>query len=171
MKKMFFSVLLILAIGVSYLVYNEYSFSPLKERDFQNLFMGNKVTFDKSCSKDFLGIGLHGELFEIYRYKMTGVIIDKSFPKITEWEHKEIVENVIVEKWKSCPIDSQAIELYKFTLKVNDFDKESCFSSFNKEILNPKNYYTYVHFNDLEQYFLLYCTNSQDLYYLRKRGF
>ncbi|SFE46018.1 hypothetical protein SAMN05518672_106201 [Chitinophaga sp. CF118] len=172
MKKFLLgSVLFLLVMGCSYLIYREYSFSPLKKGDFQKIFVEQNISFNNSCSKDFLGISSGSELFEIYLYNVKGGIISKEFPKITEWEHKEITDKVVVGKWKNCPIDSQTMVLYKFALKANDFDKVKCFNSFNKEVLNPTNYYCFVHFNDLEQYFLLYCTDCQELYYIRRKGF
>lgn len=171
MKKVLLSVLFIVVIVASYLIYTEFSFSPLKKYDFQKLFKGYSGNFDKSCSKDFLGFNSKGELFEIYRYDIKGILIDKNFPKITEWENKEITNETVVGKWKNCPLDYQTMELYKFTLTSNNLDDVKCCNSFNKEILDPKNYYSFIHFNDLEQYFLLYCSNRQELYYMRRKGF
>jgi hypothetical protein len=171
MKKILLGVLFIVVIITSYLVYKELSFSPLDKHDFQKLFKEYNGSFDKSCSKDFLGVSSNGELFEIYRYKINGGIINENFPKITEWEGKEITNEITVGKWKNCPLDNQTIELYKFTLTSNNLDDVKCFNSFNKEILNQKNYYSFIHFNELEQYFLLYCTDSQELYYIRRKGF
>lgn len=171
MKKVLLSVLFIVVIVASCLVYSEFSFSPLKEHDLQKLFKEYNGSFDKSCSKDFLGMSFKGELFEVYRYSIKGGIIDNDFPKLTEWENKKVTNETIVGKWKNCPLDYQIMELYKFTLTSNNLDDVKCCSSFNKEILNPKNYYSFVHFNDLEQYFLLYCTDSQELYYIRRKGF
>lgn len=170
-KKVLLGVLFIVAIIVSYLVYSEFSFTPLKEYDLQKLFKGYSGSFDKSCSKDFLGMSSKGELFEVYRYNIKGGVIDNDFPKLTEWENTEVTNETIVGKWKNCPLNYQTMKLYKFTLTSNNLDDVKCFSSFNKEILNPKNYYSFIHFNDLEQYFLLYCTDSQELYYIRRKGF
>jgi len=171
MKKVLLGILFIVVILASYLVYNELSFSPIKKNDLQKLFKGFNGGFYKSCSKDFLGVSSKGELFEIYRYNINGGIIDNDFPKLSEWESKEVTNKTIIGKWKNCPLDYRTMELYKFTLTSNNLDDVKCCNSFNKELLNPRNYYSFVHFNDLEQYFLLYCTDSQELYYLRRKGF
>lgn len=172
MKKILIGVLFIVAIVTSYLIYNEYSFSPLKEKDFQKLFKGYKGNSKKACSKDFLGMSSHGELFEIYLYKLDNAVINKDFSKITIWERNKITDKTTVGNWSNCPLDYQTMELYKFTLTSNNLDDVKCFSSFNKEILNPKNYYSYVYFHQLgEEYFLLYCTDSRELYYIRRKGF
>ncbi len=171
MKKVFLSLLLILFIGVGYLIFNATSFSPLKNYDFQRIFKGQKISFEKVCSKDFLKASFHGELFEIYKFRIKGATIDRNYPNINNWEREEITTESIISKWKNCPLDSQALELYDFTLTANDFDKIKCFESFNKDLLNPTNFYSYIHNNELGQYFFLYSINRQELYYLRRRGF
>lgn len=171
MKKIFLSLLFIVILIISYLIYMEISFSPLKQNDFEKIFKGYVGSYNESCRKDFLGITSHGELFEIYLYNIKGAIIDKGFPKLNKWENEELSPESIVGKWENCPLDSQTMELYKFTLTSKNFDDVKCGNSFNNELLNPKNYYSYIYFNELEQYFLLYCSNKQELYYIRRRGF
>ncbi len=168
MKKLFFSILLLVSFGVFYLIYQEYSFTPLKENDFQKLF-GKNVKFNKLYSKDFIGLSLHGELFEIYKYNIKDAIIDKNYPKITEWEHQKITNEVIISKWRNCPLDSQSLNLYKTTLEINNDIKSV--DSFYNELFNPQNYYSYICFEESNQYFLLYCTQNHKLYYIRRKGF
>ncbi|HTD98015.1 MAG TPA: hypothetical protein VK668_01960 [Mucilaginibacter sp.] len=171
MKKVLLGFSFVIVLIISYLIYDELSFSPLKQNAFGKLFKGYVGIVEKSCSKDFLGISSRGEFFEIYLYKTNSVVINHDFPQITEWEDKEITNKSIVGKWKNCPLDSQTMKLYKFTLTSNNLNDLSCSNAFNKEILNPKNYYSYVYFNELEQYFLLYSTDKQELYYIRRKGF
>ena len=140
------------------------------QNDFQKLFKEYNGSFRKSCSKDFIGISIHGEIFEIYRYKVKGAVIDNDFPRITKWENKEIIdETLYVGKWRNCPLNKETKELYDI-LEVGNFDNAKCCNSFKKELLNPKNYYSYIHFSDRKRYFLLYCTDSQELYYVIIKG-
>ncbi len=171
MKKVLLGLSFVIGVVFFYLIYTEFSFSPLKENDFKKLFKGYVGNARKSCSKDFLGVSSKGELFEIYLFSTNNVIIDKDFPKINEWENKVIANETVISKWINCPLDSQSRQLYNFTLTSNNFDDLKCSNSFNKEMSNPKNYYSYIHFNELEQYFLLYCTVKQELYYIRRKGF
>ena len=67
MRKILLGLLFIIVIVVSYLIYTEFSFSPLNKKDFQKLFKGENISFEKSCSKDFVGSSIHGEIFEICR--------------------------------------------------------------------------------------------------------
>lgn len=170
MKKIFWGLLLTIVIIVSYIVFKNGSFSPLKTEDFQRLFIGRNVSFRKLCSKDFVGISAHGELFEIYRYQIKGASINKYFPNITEWENTLVTNATVVGKWRNCPIDSQATALYESSmLKANNLDNVQCFSSFKRNIMNPNNFYSYVYFSESEEYFMLYCSDKQELYYIRLR--
>ena len=171
MKKLLLGLLVAIVIIASYLVFNEVSYSPLKENDFQKLFKGYSGSFDKTCTKDFLGLSTHGELYEIFKYSLEDAVIDRNYPKFIEWENNKITNKTIISYWKNCPLDKQSLELYRFTLTATDLSKAKCCSSFYKELSNPKNFYSYIHFDGLEEYFLLYCTDSNELYYLRRRGF
>jgi hypothetical protein len=171
-KKFLFIALLLVGIAVVYLYLKEVSFSPLKEKEFQMLFPNYTGSSKKVCSVDFIGLSSHDELFEFYSYKTGKVSIDTTYPKfVNEWEREELTTATLISKWKSCPIDTVAMKLYEFTLTANNLDEKECLSSFNKELSNPNNYYAYVYFNELEDYFLLYCSESEYLYYIRRKGF
>jgi hypothetical protein len=153
------------------LIYDEFSFSPLKKNDLQKLFKGYDGSFHKVCSKDFLGISSKGELFDIFFYKLESAEIRTDFPQLSKWGNKEITNETLVGKWKNCPLDSLAMKLYEFTLTSNNLNEVKCSESLIAEIANPKNYYSYIHFNELEQYLLIYNTNKHELYYIRRKGF
>jgi hypothetical protein len=168
--KILLGILFLIVAGVAFIIYEEVSFNPLEQKDFQKLFKNFNGSFRKSCSKDFIGFSIHGEIFDMYRYKISGAVIDGDFPKITKWENKEISEETqLVGKWRNCPLDAKTEELY-YILTVSDFNNVKCGISFKKELLNPKNYYSYIHFPTTRQYFLLYCTESREFYYIRKYG-
>ena len=170
-KKILLGILCLIAIGIAFIVYEEVTYSPLNQDDFQKLFKEFNGSFRKSCSKDFIGLSIHGEIFDMYRYKMKGAIImDKDFPKITKWENKEIIDEYVVGKWKNCPLDFKTRELYEDVLASGNLDNVKCCKSLKKELLNPQNHYCYIDFAWKGRYFLLYCTDSQELYYIRKKG-
>jgi hypothetical protein len=170
MKKFLFGlVAVVLVVGV-FLVYDELSYSPLDDVASKKLFR-KSTDLEKLCSIDFLGINPKGEFFEFYKYGVGKVDIDGSLPDIQVWENKELSENANIGKWKACPLDTLSFELYDFTLTVNDFDKWECSNTLNKALTDPNNYYCYIHVNELEQYFLLYNSKEEALYYLRRKGF
>jgi hypothetical protein len=113
----------------------------------------------------------HGEVFDIYVYSTKNALINKDFPEIIQWENKKVTDTTVIGKWRNCPIDSQTKTLYEPIFGVENFKNgKECISSFNKEMINPKNYYCYVYFSEKEGYFLLYCTYRQELYYVRLIG-
>lgn len=171
MKKIIIGLLVIVIIIATWIGYNEYSFSPLTQKEFKKLFSVYHEEPVKLCSKDFLGISSKGELFEVYLYQVNGVALKQNFSDMIAWEDKSITGSSIVCSWKKCPLDSQATSLYNFTLTAENFDSVECLRSFNKDKNDPKNYYSFVHFNEQEQYFMLYCVDKQELYYIRRRGF
>ncbi|MBA3829394.1 MAG: hypothetical protein H0X33_10700 [Taibaiella sp.] len=172
MKKFLVIAALLVSMVVIYLYMQELSFSPLKEKEFKMLFPNYNGVGEKKCGIDFLGINFKGEVFEFYLYKMNNTKVDTSHPKFkNEWENKELNTEAIVLKWKSCPIDTATMALYKFTLTANNLEEKECSRLFNDELSNPKNYYSYVYFNELENYFLLYCPDKGNLYYIRRKGF
>lgn len=172
MKKFMLILFLLLGLGAIVLYINDSSFSPLKDKEFQKLFDEYKGTAKKVCDVDFLGANFKSEWFEVYLYKIDAVPINSSYPDYKGiWEQKEITEEVVASKWMNCPLDSATRELYEFTLTVENFDEKKCIKSFNAELNNPENYYSHVYFNELEQYFLLYCPSLGNLYYLRRKGF
>ena len=170
MKKILLGVLFILVFVITYFIYTEFSFTPLRKKDFQNLFKSDNISLNKSCYKDFIGASIHGELFEFYTYKTNGITIDKSYPIIAEWENKKITNTTVIGKWRNCPIDSQTTVLYEPILSVNNYDDSKCSSSFKNDIINPNNYYSYIYFSESEEYFLLYSVDRQELNYVRLNG-
>jgi len=163
---------LLLGFGAILLYLNDTSFSPLKEKDFKKIFYKYNGKTEKICDVDFLGINFKSEWFEVYLYKVGAVPVDLNYPEYNGmWEQKEFTNETVISKWKSCPLDSVSYKFYEFTLTAESFDEQECIKSFNTELNNPKNYYSYIYFNELEQYFLLYCPDIENLYYVRRKGF
>lgn len=171
MKKLLFFAFGLILLLFLYILYDEYSFVPLDESDVGKLFKGDHGHPDKICSKDSLGLSFHGELFDIYKLDVGKVLIDESFPMVDEWANKPVDRETIVGRWKHCPMDSQALKLYKPILTLNDFSNIDCFESFDEVLRDPENYYSYIYFEELESYFLLYCLGEEVLYYVRHKGF
>lgn len=161
---------LILCFGAIILYVDDSSFSPLKEKEIQKLFPNYRGTFKKKCDVDFIGMNFKGEWFEVYLYKVDAIPVDLNYPKYNGiWERKSITEEVITSKWINCPLDSATRKLYEFNLMLEIFDKKECIKSFNLELNNSENYYSYICFDELDQYFLLYCPSIGNLYYIRKK--
>ena len=170
MKNLLFGLTVVVLVGVVYLVYAEISFSPLGKIASEKLF-SKSVEMKKLCDINLLGISAKGEYYELYQYNVGKVEIDNSLPNIDSWENNDLSEEAIIGKWKSCPIDSVSYELYEFTLTGHNWKEDACSSLFNEAMENPNNHYSFIHINELQQYFLLYSSKEGILYYLRRNGF
>jgi len=172
MKRIVFLILLLIGVIITYVVFKEYSFSPLKKRELEMLFPYYKGKIEKEYDIDFIGMSSHSEFFELYSYTTSGIPVRTTYPIIiSKWENKTIGKDAIISKWKKCPIDSVTNKLYEFSLMASNPDKEKYFNLLNSELRNPNNYYAYIYFNELENYFLLYSTKNKKLYYIRRKGF
>ncbi|WP_027002974.1 hypothetical protein [Hugenholtzia roseola] len=171
MKTKLFISFLFICFAITALYINHLSFSPLKERDFQKLFGKHKGNIEKVCEVDYLGLSFHGELFEIYLYKVDTIFLDLNYPNYSEsWEEKEFSDKILTSKWAKCPPDSITQRMFEFTLTANNFSQEKYFDYFYIDLNNLKNYYSYFYVNELENYFILYCLEKRTFYYVRRKG-
>ena len=152
-------------------VVEELTYSPLTENDFKNLFPNYDNSAKKKCDVDFIGLSLHGELFDIFTYELSDVAIDNSYPSINDsWTNITASDELVVSVWKRIPIDSLTLIRCKDIFDLGNHRGKRCCSSFVSELSNPINFYSYVYVNELEYYFYLYCPDKHYLYYVRKRG-
>ncbi|MXV15620.1 hypothetical protein [Hufsiella ginkgonis] len=170
MKKTFILLFVLLLLVASYLFYNEISFDPLKKVDFTSLFEGYKGNAKVLCKKDFIGITTSGDFFELYVYSLDDVKINNDYPQFSNWENSTATKETTIGKWRNCPINKDVINLYRFIIGANNLNTSDCGISFKNEILNPRNFYSYISISDTEQYFLLYSSATNKLYYIRRKG-
>lgn len=170
MKQLFYKLAGIIVLVIACLALYDLSYSPLHRVNTDKLFK-EICNLKKICSVDFLGFNARGEFYEIYKYSVGRVEIDSSFPVLKSWENRELPEGAIVKKWQACPLDESSYQLYEFIFTVNNLDEKECSSKFNEALKGSQNYYSYIHINESEQYFLLYSSKEESLYYLRRKGF
>lgn len=170
-KIIYVSLVLFCTVAVFFYI-NKLLYSPLSKREFKMLFLNYDRNIKKECDIDFIGMSLKGELFDLYLYKSVRGQISSIYPNILgQWENRELSTDVIVSKWKKCPPDSITMERCDIIFSSDNFKKHQCSRSFQSELGDDGNYYTYIYFNELEYYFLLYIPVKEKLYYIRKRGF
>ena len=137
-------------------VVEELTYSPLTENDFKNLFPNYDNSAKKKCDVDFIGLSLHGELFDIFTYELSDVTIDNSYPSINDsWTNITASDELVVSVWKRIPIDSLTLIRCKDIFDLGNHRGKRCCSSFVSELSNPINFYSYVYVNELEYYFYL----------------
>lgn len=173
MKKYILILIVILSIlGVSYIVIKELTYTPLTEKDFKNIFPDYDGNAKKKCHVDFIGLSLHGELFDVFIYELNEMTIDLQYPNFKNGLGNITIsdDKFVFSQWKKCPLDSLTYFQYKDVLTIEDFSKKTCTYSFNSDLVNSMNYYSYLYVNELECYFFLYCPDKNYLYYVRKKG-
>ena len=162
--------MLLLSLGGGIFV-KELTYNPLTEKDFNNVFPNYDNSAKKECSVDFIGLSSHGELFDIYKYKLNDMTIDFRYPDIKgSWSNATVSDNIVVSTWEKIPVDSLTSVRCKDIFDMGNYRAHKCCNLFVQELSNPQNYYSYVYVNELEYYFLLYCPDKHDLYYVRKKG-
>ena len=164
-----FTGILLLLIKICPILYQieKKVFNPLQSQELRKIFLSYEK-IKKRCSIDNIKLSSHGELFEIYLFNTQKAILDINYPNYAnEWEKEKITSETIISKWKKCPLDTTAYKLFKFAFTTNNYNQSECLKSFSTELSEPNNFYSYVYFNDLEYYFLLYCTHKEELYYIR----
>ena len=171
-KKLYIWGSLLLSLVIISFVYyyiDILTFTPLKDKEFKKLFVSYKE-IKKKHSADYIGLSIHSELFEIYLFNTQKVLLDINYPNYAnEWEKEIITNETIISKWRNCPLDATDYKRFEFALTSNDYNQNRYLEAFNTELCDPQNFYSYVYFNDLEHYFLLYCPRKEKLYYIRMK--
>ena len=172
MRKILFLILaiIIVLLGV-FLIWNETTYDPLTSGQAKEIFKGFNGKYHKTKSEDLIGLSTHGDYYDIYLYHFDDVIISSAFPLIHQkWEKHQIDSNTIIGKWTKCPTDSLSAKLNKSLLEVLSKSKEQWLKKFTTELSNQDNYYSYLYFDEGNQYFFLFCPKNKRLYYIRKNG-
>lgn len=90
---------------------------------------------EKKCDVDFIGLSLHGELFDIFTYELSDVTIDNSYPSINDsWTNITASDELVVSVWKRIPIDSLTLIRCKDIFDLGNHRGKRCCSSFVSEL-------------------------------------
>ena len=172
MKKIGYTILTVIILGVTYGIIKEMNFTPLKKQDFKTLFPNYNGNAKIAYHKDYIGWS-QGDYFELFVYRLKDVLVDSAYPKIEDnWEYVSLPDTVEVTKWINCPIDSIIQLKYRnelsWIINKGETDEEKAFEN----CLNDSNsYYSCIYINELKKYLLLYCTSKRIMYYMRQNGF
>lgn len=169
MKKIVIVTISLFLILGGYIIVDYLTYSPLKEQEFKNLFPNYDYSGKIKKSVDFVGLSLHGELFDVFIYKLSKMDINNGYPSKNKWTNITTSEEFTISIWQKNPIDSLTFAKCKDIFELGN-QSNRVYASFITELSNPANYYSYLYVNALEYYFFLYCPNKQHLYYVRKRG-
>lgn len=171
MKRIILIFLVFLALACTYLICNELSYSPLTSSETGKLFKEFKGNYHKVKGKDLIGLSTHGDIYDIYLYHFDDVKAEGNFPQIdSKWEKHQVISSTLVGKWTECPLDSIALKLNKSILEPIPNNGEQWLKDFNNQLDDKNNYYSYLYFDEANQYFFLFCPISNSLFYVRKNG-
>lgn len=143
-------------------------YNPLKESDLKILFKSaEKCKKDKS--EDLIKMSIHGEAFDIFRYKTNDVILGEEYPKFNRrWDDEDLTGQYAKSMWKETPIHEEDSSL---VYTIVDTNVVSVKSRLQKEIAelcsSDGNFYCYLQ-NDLNYcYLFVYSPKKNYLYYTR----
>jgi len=169
MKRIALIVASVLVMGLLYLVFDDYSFDPLRASGLKKVFNGD-CTAKKICSKDLIGFSIRGEYFDVYRYDMHNCAVDTSEIVCDIWENHQLRSSNNTVKWKNCPPDSITTESFRSILSQTSIDAINCSELDLIDLDNSDNFYLAIDDNYTRQFFLLFSPEIGHLIYVRKNG-
>lgn len=166
--KILVTVNALIIIIITGLIIASPCYNPLKESDLIILFKSaEKCKKDKS--EDLIKMGIHGEAFDIFRYKTNDVILDEGYPKFNRrWDDEDLTGQYAKSMWKETPIHEEDSSL---VYPIVDANVVSVKSRLQKEIAelcsSDGNFYCYLQ-NGLNYcYIFVYSPRTNYLYYTR----
>lgn len=142
--------------------------NPINKDDYSILFQSfGKLKKDKS--EDLIKMSIHGEAFDIFRYKTNDVILGEGYPKFNRrWDDEDLTGQYAKSMWKETPIHAEDSSL---VYPIVDANVVSVKSRLQKEIAelcsSDGNFYCYLQ-NGLNYcYLFVYSPRTDYLYYTR----
>ncbi len=126
-------------------------YNPLKESERKSLFKSAKMC-RKDKSEDLIKLSIHGESFDIFRYKTKDVILGDGYPEFDgRWDGEDLKDQCVTSMWKETPVHKEDSSLVHSIIDVNIVGATS---KLQKEIAalcdSNGNFYCYIH----NQYFV-----------------
>lgn len=144
------------------------SYNPLKEPELKSLFKSVKMC-RKDKSEDLIKLSIHGESFDIFRYKTKDVILGDGYPEFNgRWDGEDLKDQCVTSMWKETPIHKEDRSLVYSIIEANVI---GTMSKLQKEIAalcdSNGNFYCYIQ-NGSSNYYLFVCSPKNNyLYYTR----
>lgn len=169
MKKIVFSFLLALALLVSWLIYDEFTYNVLDNNDFAVLFEYYDGSPAEECSEDLVGFNSKGEFFDIAIYKNIFIDIDNK----VDFKKWKVKLNILSQNsnWSKCPLTSEVRKYYESTISFILNANNNCDINYKEIFESTDNYYSCLFINEQEHYLLIYLANKERLVYIQRKGF
>lgn len=146
-------------------------YNPLKESELKSLFKSAKMC-RKDKSEDLIKLSIHGESFDIFRYKTKDIILGEGYPKFNgRWDGEDLKDNCVTSMWKETPIHKEDSSLVYSIVEANLIGATS---KLQKEIAalcsSNGNFYCYIQNGSSYYYLFTYSPKSNYLYYTRVKN-
>lgn len=146
-------------------------YNPLKESDLGNLFQSVEFC-RKDKSEDLIKMSVHGESYDVFRYRTKGVVLGEECPRFDKLLQGKVVdETCYTSKWRPTPVrkeDSLLVFSMANTMVVGSTSK------LQKEISplcgSAGSDYSYVSSESNGHHLFVYEQKSGHLYYIRMNG-
>ena len=146
-------------------------YNPLKESERKSLFKSAKM-YRKDKSEDLIKLSIHGESFDIFRYKTKDVILGDGYPEFDgRWDGEDLKEHCVTSMWKETPVHKKDSSLVHSIIDVN---MVGATSKLQKEIAalcdSNGNFYCYIQNGSSNYYLFVYSPKNNYLYYTRVKN-
>ena len=163
--KVTFTICLLLIIGgyIESIMYN-----PICKSDYFILFKSfGKYRKDKS--EDLIKLSIHGESFDIFRYKTKNVILGDGYPKFNgRWDGEDLKVQSVTSMWKETPIHKKDSSLVYPIVEANVVGTTSKLQKEIAELCSSNsNFYCYIQNGSSNYYLFVFSPKNNYLYYTR----
>lgn len=146
-------------------------YNPLKESDLGNLFQSVE-SCRKDKSEDLIKMSVHGESYDVFRYRTKGVVLGEECPRFDKlWHGKRANETCYASKWRPTPVHKEDSVLV-FSMANTKVDGSP--SKLQKEIIplcdSTGSDYSYISSESNGHHLFVYERKSGHLYYIRMNG-
>ena len=146
-------------------------YNPLKESDLGNLFQSVE-SCRKDKSEDLIKMSVHGESYDVFRYRTKGVVLGEECPRFDKlWHGKMANETCYASKWRPTPVHKEDSVLV-FSMANTKVDGSP--SKLQKEIIplcdSTGSDYSYISSESNGHHLFVYERKSGHLYYIRMNG-
>ena len=144
------------------------SYNPLKGSELKSLFKSVKMC-RKDKSEDLIKLSIHGEFFDIFRYKTKDVVLGDGYPEFNgRWDGEDLKAHSVASMWKETPVHKEDSSLVYSIVGANVIGVTSNLQREISELCDANgNFYCYIHNGSSNYYLFIFSPRNNYLYYVR----
>ena len=157
-----------------FLIANELLYEPM-DKGKMNALVGNTlVNYSVNCKEDFIGISIHGDIFDFYEYSLNSFTTDSNLHQLPNYEmllDLSNVQNVSSSTWKRTPIDSSDTKFYKQVVNFQNLMDADCSRKFVTKdyVSDAGNFFSYYSAYPVGTHFYVLVPDEKKLFVIRKK--